>query len=54
MGDRYRRLVSEAAATSGWDSGLDWHGAVELGLADDDSVLIGAGRLASWSRKPDA
>ena len=43
LGGGYVRLLADAAAESGWDTGLDWHAVLELGEPDDDSVLIGMG-----------
>jgi predicted NBD/HSP70 family sugar kinase len=46
LGVHYRSLVAAAAARYGWDLGLDWNCAVELGEPDDSAGLIGAARFA--------
>jgi len=43
LGERYRRLVAEAAGARCWSGRRDWDARVELGLNDDFSGLIGAG-----------
>jgi predicted NBD/HSP70 family sugar kinase len=47
LGARYREQTAAAAARSGWDLGLDWNRAVELGRPDDDAGLLGAGYYAA-------
>jgi predicted NBD/HSP70 family sugar kinase len=47
LGPRYRSQTAAAAARYGWDLGLDWNCAVELGQADDNAGLIGASRFAA-------
>lgn len=47
LGSRYRAQTAAAAARCGWDLGLDWNRAVELGQADDDAGLVGAGHFAA-------
>jgi glucokinase len=53
LGPRYRSLTATAAARCGWDLGLDWNCAVELGQADDNAGLIGASQVAAmhWETK---
>lgn len=46
LGEPYRTLLVAYAANSAWDTGADWGHMVELGAADDDSGLIGAGLFA--------
>jgi C7-cyclitol 7-kinase len=46
LGPPYRSFVAAAAARYGWDLGLDWNCAVELGQPDDSAGLIGATRFA--------
>ena len=48
LGGGYVQLLADAAAESGWNTGLDWHAVLELGEPDDDSVLIGVGRALTW------
>jgi glucokinase len=47
LGPRYRSQTAAAAARCGWDLGLDWNRAVELGQPDDDAGLLGAGHFAA-------
>ncbi len=47
LGDAYRMELVRAAARSCWIPSQDWDAMVELGFADDDSGLIGAGRFAT-------
>jgi glucokinase len=47
LGPRYRLQTAAAAARCGWDLGLDWNCAVELGQPDDNAGLLGAGRFAA-------
>lgn len=42
LGERYRRLVAEAARVRCWDTPGDWDSRVELGVNDDHSGLMGA------------
>lgn len=46
LGPSYRDLVVQAAEAACWSSGQDWDAMIELGVADDASGLIGAGRYA--------
>jgi predicted NBD/HSP70 family sugar kinase len=51
LGEPYRREVARAAASCAWDMGQDWQTMLELGVPDDYSGLIGAGRFAlEWHR----
>ncbi len=47
LGDRYRARVEAAAALGSWRGGLETVVSVELGAADDESGLLGAGRYAA-------
>ena len=47
LGPHYRSLLAAAAARHGWDLGLEWNHAVELGQPDDNAGLIGATRFAA-------
>jgi glucokinase len=47
LGARYGAQTAAAAARCGWDLGLDWNSAVELGQPDDDAGLLGAGHFAA-------
>ena len=47
LGDRYRAEVERAGALGSWRGGMDCLVRVELGVADDDSGLVGAGRYAA-------
>ena len=47
LGEQYRRSLVRAAAGDCWDSGQNWNEMIELGLDDDDSGLLGAGRFAT-------
>jgi C7-cyclitol 7-kinase len=52
LGACYRHLLAEAAASCCWDLGGNWDGMIELGHDDDDTGLIGAGRLATVYASP--
>jgi glucokinase len=45
LGPAYRVLLAEAAASCCWALGGNWDEMIELGQADDDAGLIGAGRM---------
>jgi glucokinase len=47
LGQPYRSELARSAAASCWAPSQDWDTMIELGLADDDSGLIGAGRFAT-------
>ncbi len=47
LGPGYRNKLCQAARECGWILGADWDSMIELGLADDDAGLIGAGRFAA-------
>ena len=47
LGEAYRQSLVRAAAADCWDSGQMWNEMIELGLDDDDSGLLGAGRFAT-------
>jgi glucokinase len=47
LGERYREQLAEFAAACVWDLGADWNRMVELGEADDEAGLVGAGRYAA-------
>ncbi len=51
LGHGYLDLVARAAERSEWSLGQDWHQMFEFGNSGDDSVLIGAGRLATQLHK---
>lgn len=51
LGNEYVNLLADAAAKSAWKVGADWGDMVELGLPDDDSGLIGAGRYVEVMTK---
>jgi glucokinase len=46
LGETYREILAEAAASACWSLGQDWDEIVRLGAADDDHGLIGAGLYA--------
>jgi 3-dehydroquinate synthetase/predicted NBD/HSP70 family sugar kinase len=46
LGEPYRQTLATAAQKSSWNMVQDWDSIVELGLDDDLSGLIGAGRFA--------
>jgi glucokinase len=46
LGEPYRLEVARAAWSCAWDVGQDWNAMLELGVSDDNSGLIGAGRYA--------
>ena len=46
LGEKYRKLLVASAQRDCWSSGQDWDQMIELGAADDDSGLLGAGRFA--------
>lgn len=50
LGPAYLDLLAHAAAPCAWDLGQDWRGMLELGEAQDEAGLIGAGRLALLER----
>jgi glucokinase len=47
LGEPYRAELARAAASCEWDLGQDWNRMLELGVADDNAGLIGAGRFAT-------
>lgn len=47
LGEDYRRELVLAASESCWDLGQEWDTIIRLGVPDDLSGLIGAGRLAT-------
>lgn len=49
LGERYRRDLVDAMAESAWSLNTDWNAMLELGVEDDDSGLLGAGRCAALS-----
>ena len=49
LGEPYRQLVCKAAASAGWDLGVDWDKTIQLGDSRLDAGLIGAGRYARQS-----
>jgi len=51
LGEKYRDLLVASAQSDCWSSGQDWDQMIELGAADDDSGLLGAGRFANEFRK---
>lgn len=53
LGPGYRALLAEAAASCCWGLSGNWDEMIELGQADDDAGLVGAGRMVSergWDR----
>ena len=46
LGEGYRQLLVDAASCCCWDVGQEWSTMIELGVDDDLSGLIGAGRAA--------
>lgn len=50
LGEKYRRLLAVAAAELSWNVGQNWDRMIELGAADGNSGLIGAGRAVSFLR----
>ncbi len=50
LGEPYRKRVADAAARSCWDLGEHWDSMLTLGIDDDDSGLLGAGRYAMTQR----
>jgi glucokinase len=49
LGPAYLECLARAASAAGWDRGADWTEMLELGIDDDLSGLIGAGKLVSSS-----
>ncbi len=47
LGDRYREEVERAGTHGSWRGGMECLVSVELGVLDDDSGLVGAGRYAA-------
>jgi glucokinase len=47
LGEPYRAELARAAANCEWNLGQDWNRMLELGVADDNAGLIGAGRFAT-------
>jgi glucokinase len=53
LGESYRQLVARAAGARCWECSGDWSTMVELGVDDDWSGLLGAGRVGSLEdRRP--
>lgn len=52
LGERYRRLLAQAAASACWDLGQDWDAMIELDRPDGLSGLLGAGRFAKFTLAP--
>jgi predicted NBD/HSP70 family sugar kinase len=52
LGERYRRLLAQAAARASWDLGQDWDRMIELDRPDGLSGLLGAGRFAKITLAP--
>jgi glucokinase len=50
LGEPYRRRLADAAARHCWDLGQRWDSMLALGVDDDDSGLLGAGRYAVRQR----
>jgi hypothetical protein len=48
LGENYRSLLVEGAQAAGWDLGQDWDRMIRFGAAEDDDVLVGAGRYAAF------
>lgn len=48
LGERYRQELVKAASACAWKLAGDWDSMVELGSADDNAGLIGAGRYAAF------
>jgi len=51
LGEPYRRLVARAAGARCWQCAGDWPAMVELGVDDDLSGLLGAGRAGSFQHQ---
>jgi glucokinase len=47
VGETYRNAIATVAESACWNLAQDWNSMVELGIADDNSGLIGCGRYAS-------
>ncbi len=47
LGPAYRTLLAEAAASCCWGQSGCWDEMIELGQADDDAGLLGAGRMVT-------
>ena len=47
LGEGYRRLLVEGSQAAGWNLGQDWNRMIRFGSAEDDDVLVGAGRYAA-------
>lgn len=47
LGENYRRDIIDASSACTWNLSGDWNEMIELGFADDDSGLIGAGYYGS-------
>ncbi len=47
LGPAYSDLLAEAAASCCWALRGDWDRMIELGQADDDAGLVGAGRMVT-------
>lgn len=54
LGDPYRTSVANAARRACWNSGQAWDEMIELGMNDDDSGLLGAGRFAAEFSRQDS